>query len=448
MSEDNENRSIVEKFFIPITDLEFSFRTSKRLDWLNVKYVGDLVQYTEGELLNVSGFGVKSLKEVNYLLEKMNLKLGTKIPIWDPNSFDTVYREYIKKQQRIRQLFDLSKRQYLTLFRNIEELNLSFRSYHYLKNNEIKYIGDLVSLNDDQLLKIKNLGRKSLSEIKGKLYNLKLTLRMQLSEWPPKNIKVLIEQNSSEIEKLREQEAEELRNKLNVFKLEKELSEMASFFKRERDADIIIKLLGWSGEGTQTLESVGQQYDLSRERVRQIHSIFIKKLRRRTGRKGAIQLPNLERAINYIEENIPNNAPIIENNLQKTGISERPFRIEGILTAAEHFDREIIFTISKYNRVRFVTDSKTKDAPKHIVSLAKKYISKMGLVTAADITAQVSNRLNIEISIDFVKKVLTSYKQFVLLDETRNWYWHKNLARNRLLNVIRKILSVYSGPRK
>jgi len=62
------------------------------------------------------------------------------------------------------------------LLKPIEELDLSVRSYNCLKSAEIDTIGDLITYDKDSLMKIKNFGKKSLTEIseKIKMYNLTL----------------------------------------------------------------------------------------------------------------------------------------------------------------------------------------------------------------------------------------------------------------------------------
>ncbi|MBU2598678.1 MAG: DNA-directed RNA polymerase subunit alpha, partial [Actinobacteria bacterium] len=59
----------------------------------------------------------------------------------------------------------------------IEELNLSVRSYNCLKKESIVYISNLCDYTEQQLLSIRNLGMKSLNEIKKKLEERKLTLK-------------------------------------------------------------------------------------------------------------------------------------------------------------------------------------------------------------------------------------------------------------------------------
>lgn len=70
------------------------------------------------------------------------------------------------------------------LFRRIEEIELSVRSANCLENADIKYIGELVSRTEAEMLRTKNFGRKSLNEIKEILTEMGLALGMKLEEFP------------------------------------------------------------------------------------------------------------------------------------------------------------------------------------------------------------------------------------------------------------------------
>ncbi|HLE18542.1 MAG TPA: DNA-directed RNA polymerase subunit alpha, partial [Syntrophales bacterium] len=69
------------------------------------------------------------------------------------------------------------------LSRHVDELELSVRSANCLKNAEINLIGELVQKTESEMLKTKNFGRKSLSEIKEVLSELGLGFGMKLD--PP-----------------------------------------------------------------------------------------------------------------------------------------------------------------------------------------------------------------------------------------------------------------------
>jgi DNA-directed RNA polymerase subunit alpha len=66
------------------------------------------------------------------------------------------------------------------LLKTVDELELSVRSANCLKNADIKYIGEMVQKTDQEMLKTKNFGRKSLNEIKEILHKMGLDFGMKL----------------------------------------------------------------------------------------------------------------------------------------------------------------------------------------------------------------------------------------------------------------------------
>ena len=59
----------------------------------------------------------------------------------------------------------------------IDELDLSVRSYNCLKRASINTVEDLISKTEEDMMKYRNLGRKSLEEVIAKLDSLGLCLR-------------------------------------------------------------------------------------------------------------------------------------------------------------------------------------------------------------------------------------------------------------------------------
>jgi DNA-directed RNA polymerase subunit alpha len=72
------------------------------------------------------------------------------------------------------------------LFRSVDELEFSVRSQNCLQNADIKYIGELVQKTEQEMLKTKNFGRKSLNEIKEILHEMGLELGMKIDHFPPR----------------------------------------------------------------------------------------------------------------------------------------------------------------------------------------------------------------------------------------------------------------------
>ncbi|MBR5544629.1 MAG: DNA-directed RNA polymerase subunit alpha, partial [Clostridia bacterium] len=61
----------------------------------------------------------------------------------------------------------------------IEELDLSVRSFNCLKRASINTVEDLTNKTEDDMMRVRNLGRKSLEEVIAKLESLGLSLRKE-----------------------------------------------------------------------------------------------------------------------------------------------------------------------------------------------------------------------------------------------------------------------------
>ena len=59
----------------------------------------------------------------------------------------------------------------------IEDLELSVRSYNCLKRAGITTLDELVQKTEDEMIHVRNLGKKSLKEVKEKIYSLGLSFK-------------------------------------------------------------------------------------------------------------------------------------------------------------------------------------------------------------------------------------------------------------------------------
>ncbi len=60
---------------------------------------------------------------------------------------------------------------------SIEELDLSVRSFNCLKRAGINTVDDITNKSEEEMMKVRNLGRKSLEEVIHKINSLGLSLR-------------------------------------------------------------------------------------------------------------------------------------------------------------------------------------------------------------------------------------------------------------------------------
>ena len=80
-----EQEKLNENLWRTVDELELSVRSANCLQNANIKYIGELVQRTEAEMLKTKNFGRKSLKEIKEILATMGLSLGMKLDNWPGN---------------------------------------------------------------------------------------------------------------------------------------------------------------------------------------------------------------------------------------------------------------------------------------------------------------------------------------------------------------------------
>lgn len=73
-----------ENLYRTVDELELSVRSANCLQNANIRFIGELVQKTEAEMLKTKNFGRKSLKEIKEILADMGLSLGMKLESFDP----------------------------------------------------------------------------------------------------------------------------------------------------------------------------------------------------------------------------------------------------------------------------------------------------------------------------------------------------------------------------
>ena len=88
-----ETSKLNENLFRSVEELELSVRSANCLKNADIRYIGDLVQKTEGEMLKTKNFGRKSLNEIKEILQEMGLSLGMKLENWPPPELERAKKE-------------------------------------------------------------------------------------------------------------------------------------------------------------------------------------------------------------------------------------------------------------------------------------------------------------------------------------------------------------------
>ena len=150
------SENLDEKLLINIhKEIPISIRTSNVLKDQGVIFIEQLLEYTEKQLLTFPGAGKGTIKEIENILYDLGFTINSKDNLKNTNdktneNKDLVLSTYEKKLE----------------INILNDWPISERTYNALKSDEIIYLGDLLSINFNDLLKLRNFGRKSLKEIK------------------------------------------------------------------------------------------------------------------------------------------------------------------------------------------------------------------------------------------------------------------------------------------
>jgi len=183
-----DGRIYLDSLFSPIRRVEFHVEKTR---------VGDAIDYDKLSLAITTNGVVHPKDVVHYATSVLRTQLehflsATEIP------FNEVSQVEEKKVQKITDShMGPTKGLPVELFlRPIDELEFSVRAHNCLIGAGVRRVIDLVNLTDEDVLKIKNFGRKSLREVKEILNAFSLHLGMNVKEL---DLKRLIKEQESEV---------------------------------------------------------------------------------------------------------------------------------------------------------------------------------------------------------------------------------------------------------
>ena len=144
--------------FTPIRKVNFEVQSTR---------VGQSIDYDK-LVIEVTTNGSMSAKEIISLAAKLvNDHLSLFIELVENMTNQSLLVS--SKEDKVIKLLEMS----------IEDMDLSVRSYNCLKRANINTVEDLTKKTEDDMLKVKNLGRKSLDEVINKLTGYGLSLKTQ-----------------------------------------------------------------------------------------------------------------------------------------------------------------------------------------------------------------------------------------------------------------------------
>ena len=146
----------VDSIFTPVHKVNYSVENTRvgqvtNYDQLNIEL------WTDGSINPREALSLAA----KILTEHLNLFLGL------TDYVDQIGTIMVQKKEEENKLLEMS----------IEELDLSVRSYNCLKRAGINSLEDLAKRSEDDMMKVRNLGKKSLEEVQNKLISLGLDFK-------------------------------------------------------------------------------------------------------------------------------------------------------------------------------------------------------------------------------------------------------------------------------
>lgn len=208
---------------------------------------------------------------------------------------------------------------------------------------------------------------------------------------------------------------------------------------KDRDMNITLRHYGWDGKGGCSLQQTGDEYQLTRERVRQISNSFTKPLQPHA----EAHLSTLVGLMSEIDTLAPARAERVEARLQKRGLGDD--RIEGVLRAAGIFgNTKKQHRVVEENGVRYLILPGMEGTSLKVIAHAQKACSHLGMVNIDDLLYLLPG-IPKEQAINYLRDVLETRADKVWLDQSKTWLWLKNSPRNRLTTCIDKMIGVFSS---
>ncbi len=170
-----DNRIYIDAMFSPVSKVAFDVektRVGKEIDFDKLI----LHIHTNGSInpFDAVHYAVSVLRtQLEHFLGSVEIPFNeiSKAPEPEVTEKPQVHNEYLVRGISVE-----------LLLKPIDELELSVRAHNCLMNASIKRVVDLVNLSEDEGLKIKNFGRKSLTEVKESMRSFGLSFGMNIKE--------------------------------------------------------------------------------------------------------------------------------------------------------------------------------------------------------------------------------------------------------------------------
>ena len=410
---------------IRIAELPLSVRARNALKNAEIGYVGDLVQLSEEWLLTLPNCGRKTVGELRDSLAELGLHFGIKLDDWS--------RPIAQLSCPPAELHfaELDENTRAKLCVRIDEIDFSRRAANILMSAGIEFVGDLVCKGERELRKFWSCGRLTVAEIKNKIAELGLSFDFSLGDWSADQANEYRKQHLKNFSKTVLRTLDQISP--SEF-LEDEFRKVVAGVGNERATEICLKQLGWSGKGARTLESVGQEYSVTRERIRQIVAKKTARIRKRN-----VDMPRLNDALLCIRARCPATAEELGVELRKQHISKSDFDPTGLKIACEVLGKEFHLQRMQLGSCTIYVSCENAGRIVEFFRFCRKWTASRGCANFEAVCDELRIR---ESESQSYRDIATLGSVCEWLDSERMWLFSTGVPRNRLSNLVSKVLSV------
>ena len=429
---------------LELEDIDVSVRTRNCLRREGVATIRQLASLSEAEVLRWYGAGRMVLRELSEVLANGSLRFGSDEHEYQASTFvgsssTSVEQSRGEQQERRVEPFSLlraNEEVQAHLISRLSDFSLSTRAINAVRYAKLLYVGDLVQLHEYELFKLPSTGRKTVKELSTLARSLGFSLGLPIADWSPGVVSRLQESFRSRIEMNRAERSARILSSIapEPNYLEAELRRIAQGVENERNVELLLKVWGWEGDPPRTLDSVGKEFNLTRERVRQIET----KSRRHLS-NFSFDAPVVRRSIEAISSYLPDRPGILSDRLLALGLTRKRFSFRGLESAAAILNKSWpISSLADQFGIEICVDAKEQDRWSDVCSIIRKRTSDAGCVNLLALTNEAGLGEDVQRMRLFVDCLVNIH----WLDQEKSWFLYGGGSRNRLYNICAKILSV------
>lgn len=320
------------------------------------------------------------------------------------------------------------------LLATLAEVGMPNRLVKSMKNDGVVLVGTFVQLVASDILHKQGLGGKSYREAKSVLEEFGLAFGMDLKGW-----------DDDLAFEARKAMGRSLHRRIYELRptawrahdtLEDELLALLQEVEDERNAEMLTVFYGFNEAGPKTLEFTGQQYGLTRERVRQIAARAEKKIQRMWRPLGCLEV-----AKSIVTSQL---GPLFTNEdffqtAQDQGISKINFNVEGVLRALDLVGENHLITKVRLGQVELFGTDEEVAVPKKVLAALRKETSSNGCTNVQRLALLIGMELD---DADKIRDLMALFPEVRWLDDGSTWLLSSRSTRNRLANIASKVFSV------